>query len=69
MEVKPRIMRSAQRQLRGTGPDALIKTSIQLRPETVAKLDALSVRDNLSRAAVIARLIDRGLEVERAVAA
>lgn len=62
-------MRSTQRQLRGVGPDALVKTSIQLRPSIVAKLDELSVRDNLSRAAVISRLIDRGLEIEQAVAA
>lgn len=60
-------MRFSQRQTKGG--DSLLRTSIQLRPETVAKLDAICDRENLSRAAIISRLIEKGLEVESAVGA
>lgn len=43
----------------------LVQTSMQLRPDTLEVIDALAMKEGLSRSAIIARLIDRGLQTEK----
>lgn len=60
--------RSALQQ-RATTSGGLVKTSTQLQPAQLERIDEIAEREGLSRAAIISRLIGKGLEAEQSGAA